>query len=739
MTSAPPVGEEAGAPRVVAGQERPPELGRSLSLRTRRQGLAVSDLVIPGKGLAHSPASQATGGQGLTQSQAQAPFSSPDTSAPANGPPEPDAGGASLEERRLRTWAEAHGLEGPGSDRLWESAVVSARELPRAGSGGDSATGDPPPSARLGRLWRSLTRRTSSWVESPGGPKEGSAPPAAEAPSPEKPGAARMQEEERRSAALSPGLAPAERLLLAEGARRLSGLSRMRNRARERNEQAQAHRLDRALHRRALRAHSHPRTGLASPDPGPAVPKTAPAAAWPGGLPRTQSAPSWAPTPHYPMSGPLLWSSDTSADQPTAGPASTPSSEGPSLGRGDGPRGAPAVAAAKKSPLGLPPATAPGPSVEGSEDSVRDGGSGGSPGRSSPSAGSSRDGGTSYATGVSLEPLLRSSSGLFLPWGSASLRDSPDGREGEGGAGAEAGVSPAAWRGLPLEARLHTIDVKQLFLGAEVAAGAFGRIFRGQYKKREVAVKVLRMTASQEAADAMAHQFQNEVGILSQLEHPNIVKFVGAYCCPPVRTLVMEYCRGGSVRHWLRLRRGQLIPPLQLLDMAADIAHAGAYLHSQGIVHRDLKTENLLFTADGTIKLADFGEAVRLGPAGTARGEIGTYRWMAPEVLAGKAYGGAADVYSFALVLWELLTLQLPFPDMTGIQAAFAVVAREARPPVPAHCPPGLARLMTACWAGNPRRRPTFDDVLAMLARAAPELEQEDEGGPRTGRTARCC
>lgn len=348
-----------------------------------------------------------------------------------------------------------------------------------------ATAGDPPPSARMGRLWRSLTRRTGFGAETPFGPKEGHTPVAVAAPSPEKPGAARMQEEERRSAELSPGLDPAERLLLAEGARRLSGFTRMATRAREPSAQLQAHRLDRALHRRALRTHSHSQLCTDSPShlPGPAVPQTAPAAAWPRGLPRTASAPSWSATPHVPMSGPLLWSSTSPLGHLTGEPAASPVNEmGHPLAGGDGLRGSPSVAAAKRSPLGLLPASASEPCLEVSQDSLVEGSAEGS----SPSAGSSLDGGPSFATGVSLEPLLRSSSGLYLPWASASMRDREDGEEGESGDGTDVGVSPGGWHGLPLEARLHCIDLKQLFLGPEVAAGAFGRIFRGQYKKREV-------------------------------------------------------------------------------------------------------------------------------------------------------------------------------------------------------------------------------------------------------------
>ena len=112
----------------------------------------------------------------------------------------------------------------------------------------------------------------------------------------------------------------------------------------------------------------------------------------------------------------------------------------------------------------------------------------------------------------------------------------------------------------------------------------------------------------------------------------------------------------------------------KLIAFALDIARGMEYIHSQGVIHRDLKPENVLIDEDSHLKIADFGIACEEAVCDLLADDQGTYRWMAPEMIKRKSYGRKVDVYSFGLMLWELLTGTIPYEDMTPIQAAFAVV-----------------------------------------------------------------
>lgn len=112
----------------------------------------------------------------------------------------------------------------------------------------------------------------------------------------------------------------------------------------------------------------------------------------------------------------------------------------------------------------------------------------------------------------------------------------------------------------------------------------------------------------------------------------------------------------------------------KLITFALDIARGMQYIHSQGVIHRDLKPENILIGEDSRLILADFGIACEEAVCDLLADDPGTYRWMAPEMIKRKSYGRKVDVYSFGLILWELLTGTIPYEDMNPIQAAFAVV-----------------------------------------------------------------
>ena len=154
------------------------------------------------------------------------------------------------------------------------------------------------------------------------------------------------------------------------------------------------------------------------------------------------------------------------------------------------------------------------------------------------------------------------------------------------------------------------------------------------------------------------------------------------------------------------------------------------YLHKRRIVHRDLKAANLLLDDVGTVKIADFGVSRVLDPHGVMTAETGTYRWMAPEVIEHSPYRESADVYSFGIVLWELVTGQVPYNAMTPLQAAVGVVQKGLRPEIPPTCPPAISELMRVCWTRNPQDRPTFEVLKQRVEGLYEASAAADKAGP---------
>lgn len=223
-------------------------------------------------------------------------------------------------------------------------------------------------------------------------------------------------------------------------------------------------------------------------------------------------------------------------------------------------------------------------------------------------------------------------------------------------------------------------DMSQLYIGNKFASGRHSRIYRGIYKHREVAIKLISQPEEDgDLATFLEKQFTSEVALLLRLKHPNIITFIAACKKPPVFCIITEYVPGGSLRKYLHQQEPYSVPLNLVLKLALDIAHGMQYLHAEGILHRDLKSENLLLDEDMCVKVADFGISCLESQCGSAKGFTGTYRWMAPEMIKEKNHTKKVDVYSFGIVLWELLTALTPFDDMTPEQAAFAVCQKQDR------------------------------------------------------------
>ncbi|XP_058101014.1 serine/threonine/tyrosine-protein kinase HT1-like [Magnolia sinica] len=262
------------------------------------------------------------------------------------------------------------------------------------------------------------------------------------------------------------------------------------------------------------------------------------------------------------------------------------------------------------------------------------------------------------------------------------------------------------------------VDLSKLFLGLRFASGAHSRLYHGIYKDQPVAVKMITVPDDDEngaMAARLEKQFTTEVSVLVHLHHRNVIKLVAACRKPPVFCIITEYLSGGSFRSLLHKLEHKALPLPKLVAISLDIARGMEYVHSQGVIHRDLKPENILFDEEFCLKIADFGIACEAAYCDSVAENPGTYRWMAPEMIKHKPYGRKVDVYSFGLVLWEMVTGTIPYEEMTPVQAAFAVVNKNLRPTIPANCPAALRALIEQCWSLYPEKRPEFWQIVKVL------------------------
>ncbi|KAK6939290.1 Serine-threonine/tyrosine-protein kinase, catalytic domain [Dillenia turbinata] len=271
------------------------------------------------------------------------------------------------------------------------------------------------------------------------------------------------------------------------------------------------------------------------------------------------------------------------------------------------------------------------------------------------------------------------------------------------------------------------IDASQLEFESKIASGYCGDLYKGTFHGQDVAIKLLK---AEHFSENIQKEFSQEVYIMRRVLHNNIVRFVGACTRPPILCIVTEYMSGGSLYDFLHKQNGAFRLP-SLLRVATDVSMAMEYLHKNNIIHRDLKAANLLMDEKKVVKVADFGVSRVRAQSGVMTAETGTYRWMAPEVIEHKTYDHKVDVFSFGIVLWELLTGKLPYEHLTPLQAAVGVVQKGLRPNIPRSTHPKLMELLERCWQREPSLRPEFSEIIRILQHISEQVAEEREDGQK--------
>lgn len=268
------------------------------------------------------------------------------------------------------------------------------------------------------------------------------------------------------------------------------------------------------------------------------------------------------------------------------------------------------------------------------------------------------------------------------------------------------------------------IEMQDIEIKRELGSGITGTTHLADWNGVEVALKMMQVTKQQDMPSLMK-DFNRELALLQSADHPHICKFIGVaaqssankYC------LVLEYMDKGSLFEYLRDPNESL----DFLQGAKQGALGMQYLHEHcKVLHRDLKSPNLLMNSQGVVKIADFGLTSFEVTSADKTMEIGSYRWMAPEIMAHEDYSFPADVYSYGIIMYEMLTHEMPFKTTKPMQVANGVLHKMLRPVLPEDTPEAVQSLISDCWQKEADKRPTFKEVVERLSAMEASMSQED-------------
>ncbi|KHN24655.1 Dual specificity protein kinase splA [Glycine soja] len=263
-----------------------------------------------------------------------------------------------------------------------------------------------------------------------------------------------------------------------------------------------------------------------------------------------------------------------------------------------------------------------------------------------------------------------------------------------------------------------------------IGKGSFGEILKAHWRGTPVAVKRILPSLSDDRL--VIQDFRQEVNLLVKLRHPNVVQFLGAVTDRKPLMLITEYLRGGDLHKYLK-DKGALSPSTTI-NFGLDIARGMAYLHNEPnvIIHRDLKPRNVLLVNSSAdhLKVGDFGlsKLIKVQSAHDVykmTGETGSYRYMAPEVLKHRRYDKKVDVFSFAMILYEMLEGEPPFSNYEPYDGA-KYVAEGHRPSFRGKgYIPELRELTEQCWDADMKQRPSFIEIIKHLEKIKENLPSD--------------
>jgi tRNA A-37 threonylcarbamoyl transferase component Bud32 len=258
------------------------------------------------------------------------------------------------------------------------------------------------------------------------------------------------------------------------------------------------------------------------------------------------------------------------------------------------------------------------------------------------------------------------------------------------------------------------IDLNTINIGDKIGEGGFAVIHKGQWLYTDIAVKII---FNPKITEDLLDEFNNEIQMLSHMNHPNIISIIGI-CTKPKLAIVSEYASKGSLFDLLYKNKSLEISLNQKLFIIIEVCKALCYLSNKNIVHRDIKSHNILIKSDFSIKLCDFGLAKHVKNLNKGTNQFsGTPSYMAPELFNKKPYNEKVDIFAFGTLMWEILARKVPYEGFDALQIK-TIVSEGKDMPIPItqeKIPDELFKLINKCRLLKYENRPDFQTVIQSL------------------------